>query len=202
MTGRTINSIISSDRRFVRMGLAKPKDLTNSEVDLIAGLLDGWAEVAEMTDEVSGLTEFGKVGKMLLGDANWRRVIDNAHKYSDVEKNSDDHGRDQKVIDPNIATMSLQNSVDRLAKLGQCTSEEAAQQAQRLSRGDTAGVRLFVDSRSVVPVGSMTGGISPAQAEAAADFVSGKRGVPESQRMSLERDRDEYDAAADFVLND
>lgn len=112
-----------------------PSPLTDNGIKLLAKFADTYAQVTEMTPGATCLHEFARSAEFCFGEDNWRRVLEHAPKFRDAESEEDGTtgSEDKVVMDPGIATMSLRQSVDRLAKLGQCTSEEAAQQAQRLN---------------------------------------------------------------------
>lgn len=163
----------------IRMAVAEKPRMTESEVLLVAGLMEGWAEVAQLTEETSGLTEFGRVVEMLLGDDNWQRIKERSPKFQSVENGSDDHGG-PKVVDPKIATMSLTGRFDELLVSGRCTRDEYTRFSSNPSEPAAAG---FLEAREACPPDICEGG-----ADAAADSILGVDSVLGA------------DAGADFVF--
>ncbi len=145
------------------MGIMQHQQLTASQIEVVAGLLDGWAEVSELTETHSGLAEFAAVAKTLLGEINWRAVEVSAPKFSEIAAAEKDNSG-TTVVDPAIMTMSLtagrrqagelQGQVAELLTSGRCTRQEAYKLQHATGPDALRALQVFVSSRSAIPSGT------------------------------------------------
>lgn len=166
-------------RSIVRMALGvdpirTTRDLTDTEVELVAGLADAFAKAAELADAPAGLEVFDQAAEMALGEENWQRVRDAALKFSEgLTSEQQQADGEVTIADAPIATMSLAPRLGRLRAAGKCSDTEHAQQVRRLSLGQQQDVSRFIESREACPEGCMTGGVSERDASRIADEMLG-----------------------------
>jgi hypothetical protein len=155
--------------------------------------------VEAMKAELLGLEALGK-SKVADGLLEfWTAVYGRQFCESQFSRSSEAGGGDNLTLEePPMATMSLMSLESQLSDLlrnGQATPEEIGEQKDALEAGDD--VRIFVESRAAIPVGTFTDGVTEDQAADAADWAL----TGEDAAMPLDDDDYEEDEESDVQLS-